>query len=330
MSRLLVCVSLLVVCFSPAAAAQPAVPRRPQVSFDEDKTPLQKALESSVNERRRAAKATSPGCTDAKLTEIDASEQALAPLLAVERPTKPERDQIRELRRALRTLAKDCRGPGKSSRKVAQQDVTRQGRRTGKRLVTETVIDYDTPDQRGPVDGSAAAWPAMIVKNLDAGEFANRFASENARVRGASFLQATPINNDADCIDRVTNEVSRACLSQGVVRQTLTATAQGCRHETGAEFVADATDGIADDCFTDAGVLQSSLRELVDEDWPDEVDQDVGRRVDVDTEPAPAQPDDRVVRASLPGDVVDGRRVGQRSAWEHRQERRLRGADRGG
>jgi hypothetical protein len=271
MLQLLMCLVILLGALSAPAPAQ-AQPRRPKVLFDEDKTPLQKALEANVNERRRAARQTQPDCTDAKLAEIDASELALGVLLAIENPTREQRAEIRDLRRTLRTLARDCQGPGKSARKVAQQDVVRGGRRTGKRLLTETVIDYETPDQRNPSAGGG--WPRMVVDNLNPDEFANRFAAENARVLGASFLSATPINNDEDCIDRVTNVVSRACLTEGVVRQTMTRTAAGCRHESGAEFVADATDGLADDCFDDAGVLQTSLRELVDEDWEDDVDQD--------------------------------------------------------
>ena len=250
-----------------ASAQPPPTQRGPRLSFDEEKTPLQKALEESVNKRRGET------CGEAKLAEIDASEQQLATLLAIDHPSKDQKDQIRDLRKAIRTLAKDCKGPGKSARKVAERDLSQGGKRNGKRLVTETVIDYDNPDQRDPAH-PGRGWPRMVVKNLSGEEFGARAGSESARVLGATFLTAAPVNNDGDCIDRVTNQVSRNCFVNGALRQTMTAVSGGCRHVSGAEFVADATDGVADDCFDDGGVLKTSLRELVDEDWPDGVDQD--------------------------------------------------------
>jgi hypothetical protein len=271
---------LLVLCLLALSPLNPALaqppgghPGRPKVDFDENQTPLQKALEGKIKERRRNARETSSSCTDAVLAEIEAKEPQLAALLAIDNPTNQQKADIRDLRKDLRRLGKECKSPGKSARTVSTKELTKGGKRTGKRLVTETIVDYETPADRDP-NQPAGSWPAMILNNLTGSEFGNRFASDDARVLGASFLQATPVNNDQDCLDRVTDQVTHACFDGAALLQTMTRTADGCRHVTGVAFVADPADGVADDCFDDAGTLQTSLRELIDEDWADGVDQD--------------------------------------------------------
>ena len=272
--RPLLGLSLVVFLASPVLAQPPGgSPRRPHLSFDEDKTPLQRAIDGTITERRRQAKDTSSSCTDAVLASIESKEPELETLLAIANPTNPEKAAIRDLRKDLRTLGRLCKAPGKSSRKLDTKELTKGGKRTGKRMVTETVLDYETPDERNP-NHPGQGWPSLTLDNLTGSEFGNRFASGDARVLGASFLSSAPVNNDRDCIDRVTDAVSHTCFVGDALIQTLTPTPDGCRHASGAAFVADATDGVADDCFDDAGILQTTLRELVDEDWADDVDQD--------------------------------------------------------
>ncbi len=235
---------------------------RPGIVIDEEKSPLQKAIEAAVGRKKEKEERENPAC-----------------LRAIE-----EDDQ--------EAIARVCKFPGLRSRKLTGAEcpecgdvLNPAGNMVGKRIRTETVLEYRDPSQK---HAEKTTWDRVRIDRTGLGEIGNGAfnagrpgvggpQTNGARVRNAALFPESALNDDRDCIDRVTGEhgEDEFCFdAAGALRRTLAPAAGGCVHADGTLLTGSPDDGVADDCYDEDGVLRTSLEELVDEDGPEDIDND--------------------------------------------------------
>lgn len=281
--------SLMAFLCLPVAAAPPpnGSGNRPRVIFDEDSTPLQRALEQTVKNKRNQMRGSSPAC-DAALLELEDLEA---------REAAGEEIDPKVKERAEKQAAAKCKVPrvkkekfGKDKCPDCGDKMNPAGKVVGKKIATETTLDFATPDERGRGKWADVDFPARLMNPL-AGQGAVGGAN-GVRVRSAALFADSSSNDDKDCVDRVTGarkggldpttsmpfpdgDPASCFAASGELKATLEVISGGCRHiETGATFSGDPSDGFADDCYDESGALQTTLEELVDEDPSEAGDED--------------------------------------------------------
>lgn len=255
--------TFLTVCFVPfllTAAAATAQPpggpqgrgRPPGTEFDEEMTPLQKAIMTAVDQRGPGRER--PGVT------------------------------MRKCANPGRACEPSPRGQG------SEEIRDPQGRAIGKRIRTQTVLDYQNRRQRDGHDGS---WDrVMIAGPMMGGRVgANAGNPSGGRSRRAVMFPDRATNDDGDCFDRALERQNRIlgeerypswrsqdeCFdAAGNLVANLRPLGEGCEHvPTGLFLPGDPTDGLEDDCYDENDVFkETSLEELVDEDPPQGLDND--------------------------------------------------------
>lgn len=281
--RNLVLMSLVVVLLvGGAPAATEARKDRPSTDFDENRSPLQKAVERTV-EKKKEKMRNMPGA------QGEACDAA-----------------IRNDNQA--NIQKFCEVPGLSLRKLGGGEIVNpQGKVVGRNIVTETMMKFDDPSQR---DGEGTRWGPVNLRGARFGDLGggtfnpgrqdpDDLRRNGAARRNAAMFPTMEENNDRDCHDRVTGEHfggyldpdlpaepsnlipdgdPRSCYdAAGQLKQTLSlrpAPETGCIHVSGVVLDGDPSDGLEDDCFDDAGNLRTSLEPAIDEDRPEELDND--------------------------------------------------------
>jgi len=244
----------------------------PTVQFDPNDTPLAKAIRAAnlVNAQKKND-AQAPG---------EKKDRCAAAILA------KDDDEI----------AKRCDVAGVHWKKIDEKSFGHpNGRSAGRRVVTQTTLEFDTPDQRGkPGDAHQEKWPHTTIKSLaNTREFVA--GASSAHSRGSAMLPTSADNDDRDCVDTVTGERlggrsivngdPRSCYdASGALAATLTELPDhtGCVHRNGSIFSGDKTDGVEDDCWDAGNVLKTTLREMIDEDGPEELDNDGDGRINED------------------------------------------------
>jgi hypothetical protein len=226
---------------------------KPGASFDDELTPLQKAIKKAIDDRKAGGKKVPRGLM------LQCSKP---------NPNNPKCDML---------LCDDC-GEIKNS----------QGKMVGKKMRSKTVIEYDNPRQRGR---NRDTWDRVMLKGRrakdlgDPGDAVGGAGGMGARVRNAVFFPDTAINEDEDCIDRVTGEwmEKENCFDpypgedlRVTLEEYIGPEGEGCRHiETGRIIIADPDDSIEDACYDENNVFRTtSLEELVDEDDVEDFDND--------------------------------------------------------
>ncbi len=151
--------------------------------------------------------------------------------------------------------------------------VNPNGKMVGKRIKTETILEFDNPGQR---KNGATRWDPVLVEKKKIGEIGHGGfnprsqggppTANGARLRQAVLFPDSSNNDDRDCIDRVTGEhlFDEGCFDANgdLLRNlSLAPTGNGCIHDATGTFVE------GDTCVT-------SLEELIDEDGPEIVDDD--------------------------------------------------------
>ena len=280
-SRLGRCVTGTMLCvliaLPPAAAGPDDNPGRgkPGVDFDEEMSPLQKQIERSHGEKKN---------TEMQKPQCQAAMQS-----------GNQED-----------IDKFCKFPALRVKKFDQTEcptcgdiVNPNGKVVGKRIKTETVLDFANPGQR---DEAMAKWDnVMLRKNtigvIDSASTPDSPGSDRARLRRAVVFPDDASNEDKDCLDRITGErmgglldpslppapdnlipdgAAGSCFDAGGdLRVNLVEEAGGCRHESGAFIQGDPIDGVEDECYEEDGTFRgTSLEELIDEDGPEDIDND--------------------------------------------------------
>jgi hypothetical protein len=242
---------------------------RPGVAIDEEKSPLQKEIEAAVGRKKQKEERDNPACKRA----IDENDQE--------------------------AIARVCKFPGVRTRKLSGVEcpecgdvLNPGGKVVGKKIRTETVLEYREPGQKHE---GKERWDRVKIDRSSLGEIGHGAfnagrpgvggaETNGARVREAVLFPESAVNEDRDCIDRVTGERkgglvpdgdSVSCFdAAGALKRTLSPAAGGCVHENGTALSGSPDDGVADDCYDEDGVLKTSLEELVDEDGPEELDND--------------------------------------------------------
>ena len=254
---------------------------RPGVTIDEEKSPLQKEIEAAVGRKKEKEERVNPACKKA----IDENDQE--------------------------AIGRVCRFPGVRTRKLTGAEcpecgdlLNPGGKVIGRKIRTETVLEYRDAGQK---DEGKDKWDRVRIGRASLGEIGHGAfnagrpgvggpQTSGGRVREAVLFPESAVNEDRDCIDRVTGERrggyrsatlpaspenlvpdgdAASCFDDtGTLKRTLSATATGCVHVNGTALSGSPDDGVADGCYDEDGVLKSSLEELIDEDGPEELDND--------------------------------------------------------
>ena len=230
----------------------------PPVAFDPDGTPLQKAIKAANLENAKNKKD--------KLGPGEKRDKCAAAILA-----EDEAD-----------IAKWCDVAKHQSQKLGQQDFKHaNGKDAGRRVVTKTVLEYDTPKQKGRAgDAEPDKWPSPKLKAFErkAAHAPGPVSANGAHTLASAYLPTSAANDDKDCVDWVTGErfSGADCFDEdGKLLATLVKTDDTtCTHNNGSVF-------FGDDCF-EKGVLRTTLVESVDEDGPDSLDNDGDGEVNED------------------------------------------------
>ena len=269
---------LLVLCFVFASlqtisahAAPPPGKGRPPVAFDTNETPLEKAIKAANLETAKKKKDKLPGGEkkDKCQAAIDSGD--------------PD------------DIAKWCDVAKAHFRKVGDQNFHHpDGKAAGKRVVTQTTLEFDSPNQKGrPDDPPVDKWPSTKLKafervkdHLPGPVTPSGPDGRGGRTLGSAVLPSSADNDDKDCVDWVTGQhfggmnvpdgSASSCFdTTGKLIATLTSNGDGtCTHRDGSVFFGDATDGVEDDCWDDKDVLKTTLVESIDEDGPESLDND--------------------------------------------------------
>jgi hypothetical protein len=160
-------------------------------------------------------------------------------------------------------IAKWCDVAKTDSKKLGEQEFKHaDGKSAGKRTVTRTVLEFETPDQKGrpgapPVD----KWPSTKLKAFDQ-KTAHSPGPANGHSLSAAVLPSPADNDDRDCVDwisgarfggiGVADGAPSSCYDPaGKLKATLSiGTAAGtCQHTNGSVFFGVADDGVEDDCW---------------------------------------------------------------------------------
>ncbi len=279
-----------VMLFALGPAPQAAAPGqgkgkgKPGVEFDENKSPLQKGMEQAVDEKK-ALEQLKPQCQSA-LDSGDAER-----------------------------IDKFCDFPKLTMRKLDASEcsscgdiVDPSGKLVGKRIKTKTTIDYSRPGQRGI---GMTRWDDVMVQKRAIGEIGNgtiaddrQTGAERSKLRRAVLFPHTAVNEDRDCLDRVTGQRQggyvdpalpaspanliadgepASCFDSGhLLKRTLVEAPGGCVHVSGRVLEGDPLDGVEDECYDEAGALRTSLEEMIDEDGPEQIDDDNDGQLDED------------------------------------------------
>ncbi|HEX6085824.1 MAG TPA: hypothetical protein VF266_14930 [Thermoanaerobaculia bacterium] len=228
--------------------------------FDDQGTPLQKAIEkANLENAKRKKEKLGADRKDKCSRAIDAGDPV--------------------------AIAKECDVASAKSRKVGSKEFQHPGgtRSAGKRVITETTLEFDDPNQRTrPGDAVVDRFPSPKFKTGDGKRFSPGPASSQSR--GAALLPSPANNDDRDCVDWITGEhfggrnvadgTARSCFdSNGKLKATLTPGAEAgtCLHTDGGMF-------FGQDC-----AVATTLVESIDEDPAESlVDNDDDGRVDED------------------------------------------------
>lgn len=247
---------------------------KPGVAFDENMSPLEKQIEKSV-EKKKEEEMLKPPCKQA----IDNNDQA-----AIDKFCKFPSIQTHKLD------ATECPTCG---------DVfDSHGKVVGKRIKTRTTVEFANAGQR---DEAMTSWNHVMLKQNKIGNINGVTMRENgsdrARLRQAALFPDDAVNDDKDCIDRVTGQHfggyvdpalpavpsnlvpdgdPNSCFdATGALRTNLTEVPGGCMHESGVMLKGNPLDGVEDDCYLEDGTFRgTSLEELIDEDGPEDIDND--------------------------------------------------------
>ena len=251
---------------------------KPKVIFDEDGTPLERAIGKSVDDKIEHESHTNQACSDAL---ADTSEP--------------------DAKKKNKKVAKACKAAERNSRKLTQAECpdcgdmkNKNGKVIGKKVMTETTLDYDDPSQRGQSKWSDIKLNSRLSNPLIGHDSPDNPDPNSVKVRSAGVFSGSSANDDKDCRDRVTGKHfggfttptgnalihdgdPNSCFDAGgKLKMTLKVVSGGCEHiESGTTYVGDPTDGIEDDCYDATGALKSTLEELIDED-PSEAGDDDG------------------------------------------------------
>lgn len=230
----------------------------PPATFDPDGTPLQKAIrEANLETAKKKKDKLGPG---------EKKDKCAAAIL------DEDEDDI----------AKWCDVAKHHSQKLGQQDFKHaNGKAAGRRVVTKTVLEYESPKQKGRAgDAEADKWPSPKLKAFErkAAHAPGPVSANGAHTRSSAFLPTSADNDDKDCVDWVTGERFQGadCFDDdGKLLATLVKTDDTtCTHIGGSVF-------FGDDCW-EKGVLRTTLVESVDEDGPDSLDNDGDGEVNED------------------------------------------------
>ncbi len=246
---------------------------RPGVEFDTEKSPLQKAIESSVRGKKDKA--------------LEAEEELEHPACAAAIRTDNEAN-----------MAKHCKFPKLNTKKVEKgpqcpdcgDRLNANGKVTGKKIKTETVLEYKNPGQRTRNGKSTPKerWDPVKLQRSEKGHVQQGNGAFNSggqgsvngmRTKTSVFFPGSAVNDDQDCFDTLTGEHLTDCFdgdpASGNLLQTLTPNAGGCVHNDGTQLFGSDTDGEEDDCYQADNTLKTTLMEAIDEDGPDLIDNDL-------------------------------------------------------
>lgn len=152
-----------VVALASLPVAGQGMGKRPRVVFDEDSTPLQRALEQTIKNKRNQMRGSSPACEMAlqELEELEAREAAGE---EIDPKVKERAEKQAAARCKVPRAKKEKFGPDKCP--DCGNKMNPAGKVIGKKIVTETILDYDTPDQRGRGQWANVSFPARLLNPL--------------------------------------------------------------------------------------------------------------------------------------------------------------------
>jgi len=179
------------------------------------------------------------------------------------------------------------------------EDLMKNGKKVGLRVMTETTITFDNPG-KGPKKKNGDfndKWDDFMVGKLNFKGVGNpmmdsmgKKTSNSGTINNANVFPDMAINDDNDCIDLITGEIffgdgvdgtADGCLDENDNLLNTLETFSGddgfaCRHVDHAMLKMDrpelivefrgAMDGVDDDCYDENDQLKTSLVEQFDED----------------------------------------------------------------
>ncbi|HXV76201.1 MAG TPA: hypothetical protein VD788_07760, partial [Candidatus Polarisedimenticolaceae bacterium] len=269
--------TLALLVAAPLGAAPPPQANRPKVEFDEQMTPLQRAVDRAVEERKERERGNpdNNGRCNQAIEENDPDD-----------------------------IAMFCKVPHVGMKKLDPTECgdcgeifNPAGQMVGKRIRTETTLDYSEPGQRGiPDENGEGRWQKVMVERPRPRGIGNGVSDRGlgraggARVHNSVLFPEYAVNEDRDCIDTVTGERfggyvggqipadgdPASCFdASGELKRTLEVAAGGCRHAASGEMLdGDMADFLDDPCFDERNELKTSLIESIDEDGPENLDND--------------------------------------------------------
>ena len=192
---------------------------------------------------------------------------------------------------------------------IMSEDLMRNGKKVGLKIMTETIITFDNPG-KGPKKANGDfkdTWDDFMIGKLDFQGVGNqnlnsmmesmgmsKKTSNSGSINRANVFPNMAVNDDNDCVDLVTGEIFRddGCFeANGDLKQTLETFSGGdgfaCRHikindpqfmtdnpDLILEFRGDSTNNMEDDCFDENNQLKTALVEQIDEDDFDDINLD--------------------------------------------------------